>query len=293
MSYHYMNRLRFQPYDKETLLELIGQIEIIREGNQVITKFRDRVTAVSNVSNRYEVFDIKKYIQDKLELIENNFEIKEYHFTVVKGVQQLKLISDTIDINGVEFHKAFFIINSSDRSRRLQFHSGLYSKSDNYYMVSSTRNLGLSKKHYHGVTEAAENATKNIDGETFTEQIEAIKGLVGHKVSFSKLREVMLGDKEKTPKANHLKFDKLKQQMRWAMGKEINNNMATMFRKQSQYVTEVTQEQDFYMDAFMVFQVYLKLYSTQDSHIVKNETERILGITQWAVRNETLAGLLG
>lgn len=291
---NYYNRMMFKPYDKQTLIDLINQLDVERIDNQVVTKWKGHIISISDVSNIYEVFDIKEYIIGKLELIEKNFEIKEYYFTVSKGVQQLKLISDTININGVEFHKAFFIINSTDRSKRLQFHSGLYSKSDNYYMVTSTKNLGMSKKHYRGITEAAEEASQDIDQETFDEQIESIKKLVGHRVSFSKLREVMLGDKEKTPMVNHKKFDNLKNRMRWSIDrKELTSNMATMFRIPSERVTEVTKEQDFYMDAFTVFQVYLKLYNQQDSHVVKNETERILGITQWAVRNETLAELLG
>ena len=292
MSYY--TRMIFKPYNRQELIDLISQLEVERIENQVVTKWKGHVTSIANVSKIYEVFDIKNYIISKLDMIEKNFEIKEYSFTVTKGVQQLKLISDTIDINGVEFHKAFFMINSTDRSKRLQFHSGLYSKSDNYYMVTSTKSLGLSKKHYVGVSEAAEEASQDIDRETFDEQIEAIRKLVGHRVSFSKLRKVMLGEKEKTPMINHKKFDNLKGRMRWSIPREeLTDEMARMFRRQSEYVTDVTPEQDFYMDAFMLFQVYLKLYSTQDSHIVKTETERILGITQWAVRNETLAGILG
>ncbi len=299
MSYYnnyYRRGMTFQPYNRETLLELIDQIEITREGNQVVTKWKGTVTSIENVSRIYEVFDIKKYINDKLALIEKNFEIKEFYFSVTKGVQQLKLISDSVTINGVEFHKAFFILNSSDRSRKLNFNSGLYSKSDNYYMVSTTQNLGLCKKHYVGVTQAAEDASKDIEVETFDEQIEAIKSLVGHKVSFSKLRDVFMenGDKP-TPKINHKKFDNLKTSMLYSLrsSKELDANAAYMLRRSSEYMKDVPQEKDFYLDAFTLFQVYLKLYSSLDSHLVKNETERILGITQWAVRNETLAELLG
>lgn len=291
---YYRRTPNFQPYNKQNLLDRINKIEIIREENQVITKYDGRVTAISDVSNKYEVFDIKKYIQEKLDLIEKNFEIKEFYFSVTKGIQQLKLISDTIEINGMEFHKTFFIINSSDRSRRLQFNSGLYSKGSNFYMVSTTQNLGLSKKHYRGITDAAEEATKDINVETFDEQIEAIQKLVGHKVAFSKLRKVMVGDG--SVKTNHLKFDKLKEHLLWALREDKSVTMTgenySLLRKRSQYAGDVDPNKDFYMDAFMVFQVYMKLYSHLDSHIVKTETERILGITQWAVRNELLGDLL-
>jgi len=35
----------------------------------------------------------------------------------------------------------------------------------------------------------------------------------------------------------------------------------------------------------------MKLFNRQDSHIIKNETDRIIKITQWAVRNSVLEAL--
>ena len=48
---------------------------------------------------------------------------------------------------------------------------------------------------------------------------------------------------------------------------------------------------DFYMDAFWAFQMYMRLFNKQDSHIVKNETGRIMNMTKWAVRNAVLEEL--
>jgi hypothetical protein len=50
-------------------------------------------------------------------------------------------------------------------------------------------------------------------------------------------------------------------------------------------------EHDFYLDAFWSFQMYLRLFNKQDAHIIKNETERIMKMTQWAVRNSVLEAL--
>ena len=33
---------------------------------------------IANVSSRYEIFDIVKYLKDKIEIIENNFNITHY-----------------------------------------------------------------------------------------------------------------------------------------------------------------------------------------------------------------------
>ena len=50
-------------------------------------------------------------------------------------------------------------------------------------------------------------------------------------------------------------------------------------------------KEDFYLDAFWVFGTYMRLFNQQDSHIIKNETDRIMKITQWAVRNNVLEAL--
>ena len=68
--------IRYTNYNKQELVDKINSISIsLNEAGQVITKYRDRVVSISNVSKRYEIFDIKKYLLDKLDLIEKNFNI--------------------------------------------------------------------------------------------------------------------------------------------------------------------------------------------------------------------------
>jgi hypothetical protein len=50
----------FLPYNKEVLFSVIDRISITKEGDQVVTKYGNRVIKVANVSNRYEIFDIAK-----------------------------------------------------------------------------------------------------------------------------------------------------------------------------------------------------------------------------------------
>ena len=62
-----------------------------------------------------------------------------------------------------------------------------------------------------------------------------------------------------------------------------------MLLTQSDRLNEIVD--DFYLDAFLTFQIYMTIFNKQDSHIIKKETERIMGITQWAVRNSILESL--
>ena len=279
----------FKIYNKTELFNMIDKISIEKIENQVITKYDNRVINVSNVSNRYEIFDIGKYLKDKIDLIEKNFTITKYSFGLTKGRQSLTLISDGVEIGGIEFHKSFYILNSTDKSRRLSFNAGL--KSDNFYTIGMN-NVGLTKKHLKGVTQAAEDASVGLTGETFDEQIEALTSLVGHRIQFSKLRQIILGDKEEIPQINHRKFDAFKNSVRFASSDRkitLTNDEHKQLYQDSERMTTI--QHDFYLDAFWSLQMYLRLFNKQDSHIIKNETERIMKMTQWAVRNNVLESL--
>jgi hypothetical protein len=244
---------------------------------------------VANVSNRYEIFDIVKYLKEKIELIEQNFTISKYQLTITKGQQYLQLISDSVEIGGINFYKSFYILNSTDKSRRLSFYAGLHS--EKYYFIGAN-NVGMSRKHLTGVTEAAEVASTGLSGETFDEQIEALQNLVGHRIQFSKIRQVILGDKEEIPQVNHRKFDAFKNSIRYA----DSDRLITLTKEQrSQLYTDSERmkevKEDFYLDAFWVFGTYMRLFNRQDSHVIKNETDRIMKITQWSVRNNVLEAL--
>jgi hypothetical protein len=279
----------FRNYNKTELFNYIDKIEVEKANGQVITKYNGRVTQIANVSERYEVFDIAKYLKEKIELIEQNFTISKYQLTIRKGQQYLQLISDSVNIGGIDFYKSFYILNSTDKSRRLSFYAGLHSQ--NYYYIGAN-NVGLSKKHLTGVNVAAEDASKGLTGETFDEQIEALRNLVGHRIQFSKIRQVILGEKEEVPQVNHRKFDAFKNSIRYADSDgsiKLTREQRSQLYTESERMTEV--KEDFYLDAFWAFGVYMRLFSKQDSHVIKNETDRIMKITQWAVRNSVLEAL--
>ena len=280
-------------YNKQELVDRIDKISIERQDNVIITKYEGRVINATPVSNRYEIFDIVKYLKDKIDMIEKNFTITKYEFTMTSGRQYLKLISDKVQVGGLDFYKSFYILNSTDKTRRLSFNVGLYCDTRDFYVVG-VNNVGLVKKHLKGVTEAAEAATEGLNGETFNEQIESMNSLVGHQIAFSKIREVILGDKKEIPQINHRKFDAFKNMIRYAVsdGKlKLTKAQHDILFKESDKINTISSLEDFSLDAFWAFQVYLRIFNRQDSHIIKIETDRILKMTKWAIRNAVLESL--
>ena len=280
-------------YNKQELVDRIDKISIERQDNVIITKYEGRVINATPVSNRYEIFDIVKYLKDKIDMIEKDFTITKYEFTMTSGRQYLKLISDKVQVGGLDFYKSFYILNSTDKTRRLSFNVGLYCDTRDFYVVG-VNNVGLVKKHLKGVTEAAEAATEGLNGETFNEQIESMNSLVGHQIAFSKIREVILGDKKEIPQINHRKFDAFKNMIRYAVsdGKlKLTKAQHDILFKESDKINTISSLEDFNLDAFWAFQVYLRIFNRQDSHIIKIETDRILKMTKWAIRNAVLESL--
>jgi hypothetical protein len=281
----------YRPYDMGELFEKINAIEITRQDNQVVTKYFNRVINTTNVSPIYEVFDIRGFLRSKIDQLAHNFPLTWYKFTMKKGIQELVLLSDDVKINETIYQKAFFILNSSDKSRRLNMNMGLYREDNDSYFVGAIRNMSLSKKHLRGVTKMAEEVSQTIDVETFDEQIEAIKSLVGERVLLSKVREIIV---DKDLKVNHMKFDALKNMIRWSKtDKEVglSNEQINTLMTPSEKLT-LDYHNDFSIEAYKLFNCYLQIFSRQDSYVVKRETEKILKITQCFVRDEKISQIL-
>ena len=106
------------------------------------------------------------------------------------------------------------------------------------------------------------------------------------------MKSIIVDDAE--VQANHLKFDAFKNSIIYYNSEgrlNLTNEQRTTLRTQSNKL-EIDTKNDFYIDAFWAFQTYLRLFNRQDSHVIRRETEKIMNITQWAVRNQQLE-LLG
>jgi hypothetical protein len=278
----------YRNYNKSELFNKIDAIEILLKDSQVVTKYANRVINVTNVSNRYEIFDIRGFMKSKIDMLESNFNITFYSFRMRRGIQELILLSDEVEIAGINYYKAFFILNSSDKSRRLNMNLGLYQADNGCYLVNSIKNFSLTTKHLKGISDKAEVATSTIDIETFDEQIQNIRSLVGERVMMSKVREIII---DKDQKVNHNKFDALKNVLRYDYSKSLTNDQKELLRTPSEKIV-IDSKNDFSMDAFHIFRAYMNVFRNQDSYVVKRETEKIIKITQCFIREDKLSQLL-
>ena len=246
----------YQNYNKADLFRKIDAIEIFQQGAQVVTKYFGNVINTTPVSNRYEIFDIRSFMKSKIDYIESNFNITFSNLRIRGGIQELILLSDEVEIAGINYYKAFFILNSSDKSRRLSMNLGLYQADNGTYLVSNIKNFSLITKHLKGITDKAEVAAQNIDVETFDEQINSIRSLVGERVMLSQVRNIIV---DKDQKVNHNKFDALKNSLRWNSKKLTKEQVGVLMTPSEKLNT--TTDIDFSFDAFHISQDYSVFHS--------------------------------
>lgn len=269
-----------KPYIKESLLNELNLLKIERIGDLVITKYKGDVIKTSTVSNRYEVFDIVGYIKEKLETIEKNFKIDKYSLSIKGGVQYLKLYSDKIVINNIDFYKTFYITNSTDKSRRLSFKVGLYTNLKNIDYINSNE-LDFSKKHLSGVNKLVEESFSKLDEQIFTEQIESLRSLDKHIIKLSNIKEVITTDNEKM---GNKRFVSFKNKVLFnGLFDLTDSERKELFRNKTDILY------DFELDAFKVLLTYLSMFSYQDSVIIKKESARILELTKFMIRKKVLS----
>jgi hypothetical protein len=269
-----------KPYIKESLLNELNLLKIERIGDLVITKYKGDIIKTSTVSNRYEVFDIVGYIKEKLETIEKNFKIDKYSLSIKGGVQYLKLYSDKVVINNIDFYKTFYITNSTDKSRRLSFKVGLYTNLKNIDYINSNE-LDFSKKHLSGVNKLAEESFSKLDEQIFTEQIESLRSLDKHIIKLSNIKEVITTDNEKMGNKRFVSFK----------NKVLYNGLfdLTDSERKELFRSKTDILYDFELDAFKVLFTYLSIFSYQDSVIIKKESARILELTKFMIRKKVLS----
>lgn len=275
-------------YNKQELIDRIDKLSIERIGNTIITKYGSRVIASDNVSNRYEIFDIVSFLKNEIDLIEKSFKIEKYDLIIKGGIQQLKLYSDRVKIGNDEFYKTFFILNSTNRTRKLKINIGLTALNSDFSIVFD--NISITKIHTTGISDFVNDHI--FETESFDSQINNLKSLVNNKVSLKNVRKIILGDNPKN--SDHMKFDSFRKiLLKYTI--DISSNIYALYRKVLTLDSKRLSDNDFnntlYIDAYDVLKIYISLFKEMDSHIVEKETSKIMNMTQFVIRNEKLKSI--
>ncbi len=294
-----MARIRFnfrKSFNRTELFDFIDSFSVEKVGSNLVTMRNGNVIKTVTISNRYEIFDFKKYLKEKIDAISKNFNISEYSTYFTGGIQEIRLYSDKVEINDDVYEKCFFFLNSTDKTRVLNMDLGFHNKTRNVYCAFSKSEFSLRKKHLTGITEAANTVSMKLDDNTFESEIESIKSLIGSSVALSKIQETLLASERDTDepiKSGHLRFESFMYLLRNRRKSNYKDSVLKMGSAQLQkaFETKDANKYDFYVDAYEAFVIYTSIFGNRDSYVVAKETERILKITQNMIRNNKLEEL--
>lgn len=282
------------PFDYERLLNEISGIEIKLEGDEVATYYNNRQVSRKKVSNKYEVFDFKPFVTQCIDSVIEKYEIEKYELTLRGGRQEIRLFSYPEVINGHEFRKTFYLLNSSDKSRALSFSYGL--KYMGFHFIST--NGAIYKKHYKGITKYVEDRV-NLDDSIFVEQIEVLKKLIDSPIYMSNVQKVItesdiLSESKVTYRNNFDNFRKRLYDNTYDtdISKEDRSKLYVNYWDRTKSVDFCLPENNFVIDGFLVFRTYLELFSKKDAQIIKNESKRINNLTIIGQRDNSIDELL-
>lgn len=247
-----------QEYNPEQIIDTLNKFKNVQRENSIITTFDGRQICRVDVSHVYYNFGFSKFCKKIVGEIENYFTPLAYRLKVKRGVQELKLVGGEVTINGEVYHKMIAIVNSTNKQRALSMNIGLIRKESG----SSSVQAYFRNKHYKSsmpdkIKSFADNLINfNMDIEY---QVKTIEDLANLNVSFEKLcQNLMFKDGEKI--------------------KSMVYRVRAFMKKLEEYNSEkyFISTEDFEVNAYDAYKVYLELFAEYDSAVIARETRRIL-----------------
>ena len=280
-----MKKLKILPYNETHLLDKLSKLQIEQKENSVFTYFDKRLISKSDVTDIYQVFDFATFAKNITPKIKEYFNPNEYLLRIVGGVQELRLIGDSVDLNGERYLKMFNILNSTDKSRALQCNIGLirFICSNGMIIADEDNYAGFKVKHY------VEKLDEKVDiflnklpdfNIGFEKQLSTIDQLSNKFISFKELATKLSLDEDgimNNSRANKLNAFSIKLlSSETDRLEKLNNEQITLLKNSSLFQNSEFDKIDIEMSADKAVNCWTEVYRNYDSSVIKRETNRII-----------------
>lgn len=275
------------PYTAEKVLEEINKFSVDSTQGIVSTSFDDRSIRVATVTSQYKLLNIKNFFNNIIGVLSSVMKIEAYAFRVHQGIQEISLMSEIILINGDEYRKAFFILNSTDRTRALRFNIGLYRVDGQRLVIPVPETQTVVRFVHKG--KAFETKVDSIYhfvdtfGKVVARQIEILENLGKNKVSLRKLIGKMLFEEstDVIAGASKNRATAFCKQLRVHPTDKVNlvdygislSDMA-LLAKPTDFMLH--SNADFMINAYQALQCYHSVYQGRDVGIISRESSRFM-----------------
>lgn len=270
-------------YNQKEIIDTLKMLDLTQKDNNIITKFDNRLIANTTVSNKYQLFDFPSFAGDIVNEIENYFTPESFIFKVTKGQQELRLIGESVLINGDEYSKMFNIFNSTDKSRALGMNAGLIRFVCTNGMVIGVEDelSQLKVKHFKnsmpGKVEEFINSLNHFDI-NIMKQSETLENLSGKFVSFKVLVEKLSIEKDGIVSANKaMKLRAFAQKLL----KSDTDRLENLAKEQidllnNPHLINDFKKVDIEIPSYTALNCYTEVFRNYDSQVLSRETNRIL-----------------
>lgn len=275
------------PYSLEKVLQEINQFSVESTHGVVSTRYGEQLKRIANVTSQYKLLNIKSFFNSIIGILSDVMDIETYSFRVDRGIQEISLMSKVVLINGDEYRKAFYILNSTDRTRALRFNIGLYRVDGQRLVIPVPECITVVRFVHKG--KAFETKVDNIYDFVYTfskvvsRQIEILENLGTSKVSLRKLIGKMLFDEstDVIAGASKNRATAFCKQLRVHPTDKLNlvdygislSDMA-LLAKPTDFMLH--SNADFMINAYQALQCYHSIYQGRDVGIISRESSRFM-----------------
>lgn len=281
-----------------------------KDGDMVVyTKFNGRNISMVSVSKKYEIFDISKFAIKNIRKIYENFQIHEFALTLKGGVQEIQLVSDQVEVDGIKYSKIINILNSTNKSHALSMSVGFrcHDAHKTVIVIPYCKNLSINKKHFTGITDHVDELfDPALASESFQEQLNAIAALQSQTITMSNTQRAILGifDPNHEPTEIELKnYQKYNQEIAWEFSKTLEKPSKDFlvfdFRRMYQYRNTkntneliIPEDLDFEIATYTAFAIYMRIFRSSSFAIVKKECDRFLNGCNSTIQKRNLMAIL-
>jgi len=270
-------------YNLNEIINMLNMLNITQHDNNILTKYDNQIISNTTISNKYKFFNFSDFAKTIVNNIENYFTPEKYILNISKGQQELRLIGESIIINGDKYNKMFNIFNSTDKSRALGINTGIIR-----YVCSNGMVIGIDNdmstlkvKHFKKLlSNKVEIFIKSLEqfNINIQKQAEKIEKLNNNYVSFKTIAEKLIVDKDGIISINKLMKLKLfaNKILKSETDKIENLTKEQIKLLKNPHLINNYKNVDIKIPSYTALNCYTEIFRNYNSQILSRETNRIL-----------------
>jgi hypothetical protein len=277
-------------FNSEELAAKIEKFNAFRDGNVVHTQHENGTSIAEPVSDQYRFFDFKSFAHNVIALVSQQTQVFYYSLHIRRGVQEIDLLTNPVYVGGEMYYQSLSLLNSTDRSRALQFNAGIMRWNDKNAFIIPLPNASTSERAVHKGATFEErvkviNAFVDTLPELMPNQLEIIEKLGHLTVSVKSIVKAFLA--ERRGDTNEITISAINRAKAFLF--RLSQNMSVSERNEAGMATEdmymlkqpldfAKSSTDLTVNLYESFLWYTELFKNRDTSVINRESKRFFDL---------------